>query len=643
MHIRSHLVFNKAAKSVCCTTSPAIGWLRCLALLVMLSSSTAMAAGAVSNGPGGGPTGVIGADMVVSRIGENSGGLIKNGTVGDITAYSWAVTECNAGDEWAVYLANVNQHPLIHENLYRIKGGRFEHVGMSWVLHTWCAADFFECIEDSEPNAMCDFMTIGIANVISSSLMGKQEDMGPRSDVNAANGLYAYPYTIAWNQSGNAIFKRVQVHNSDLADSTGDDGLAVYLAEAQVQTTDEPLSDADTPHNNASWRQVVRGDLQGGGYVLDWEGDTHVAQTALEAWPLFDSAVTVEEEYIAESEGTDGRVLVASRAEDLGNGQWSYDYTVMNMNSDRSIRSFTVPIPNGESVGSVEFRDIDHHSGEPFDGTDWNAVIDANGITWSTQSYGENQLANAIRYGTAYSFHFESSAPAVFQTKIVELGAFKPGPGDDIVTVSATVPALDCDDSGVADETEIDEGELVDVDSNAIPDVCQLLVATGDNIGARGLSANLISGDPAPFAIRITGNPGDPNVSCVDAYAQGDGTIGPVPVEQTAAAWGAELTLTGEVVIPESAYQLTFEGLNLPPVSITTARWGDANGDGLANLADVFLTVLGYQGEFEVPLQAIDVTPCEPDGNVTLADAFLFVLAFQGADYSSAGCPAVCD
>ena len=42
-----------------------------------------------------------------------------------------------------------------------------------------------------------------------------------------------------------------------------------------------------------------------------------------------------------------GRLKVAVRATDLGEGQWRYDYAVMNLDFDPRVAAFSVPLPAG--------------------------------------------------------------------------------------------------------------------------------------------------------------------------------------------------------------------------------------------------------------------------------------------------------
>ena len=94
-----------------------------------------------------------------------------------------------------------------------------------------------------------------------------------------------------------------------------------------------------------------------------------------------------------------------------GGLQYHYEYAVYNMNSDTSADGFVIDFPGVADFENVGFNDIDHHSGEPYDTSDWD--IDANEltgtITWSAVDVGAN--SNALRWGTLFSFWFDSDLP----------------------------------------------------------------------------------------------------------------------------------------------------------------------------------------------------------------------------------------
>src|SRR5436853_5454353 len=59
------------------------------------------------------------------------------GSANNIAAFSCATTACNIGTATMTWTTNnnSNQHPVIAENMFRLKGGRIEQLGQAWVKH----------------------------------------------------------------------------------------------------------------------------------------------------------------------------------------------------------------------------------------------------------------------------------------------------------------------------------------------------------------------------------------------------------------------------------------------------------------------------------------------------------------------------
>src|SRR5262249_30547621 len=90
-------------------------------------------------------------------------------------------------------------------------------------------------------------------------------------------------------------------------------------------------------------------------------------------------------------------------------------------------------------ISNVGFHDVDYHSGEPFDNTDWGTTVAAGSVLWhSPQTFAQNPNTNALRWGTLYNFRFDATAAP--QSGSVTLGLFKPGTPSS-VTAAAVVPA----------------------------------------------------------------------------------------------------------------------------------------------------------------------------------------------------------
>ena len=78
---------------------------------------------------------------------------------------------------------------------------------------------------------------------------------------------------------------------------------------------------------------------------------------------------------------------------------------------------------------------------------------------------------------------------------------------------------------------------------------------------------------------------------------------------------------------------------------VTTWVWGDTDNNGVANLADAFNIVLGFQGQFpdpDITPATLDIWPCVPNGVINLDDVQRDVFAFQGQTYEETGCPIPC-
>jgi hypothetical protein len=442
-----------------------------------LCTTLAFPFGGTGNGP----------DVIVSTIGS---GLTKNGTVGSITAYSMTTVSCNLGEAEAIWFDFNNQHPVIGQQMFRLKDGRFEQIGMSWLKHGFCAADAPSCGAPYEPNGSCDWLGTHATDTYDTFLNGQQSGLGPRSEVQPATGVFAYPYILGWPASGNAIYKRLQINNNDLNPALNSG--ATYYAEAVYITSDEQ---AINRNNNTSYRPVLVGSLSGGGYNLSFTGGTITQKSAIQRWKTSDASVT---EWFADVPN-DGRFIVSSKATSLGGGQWHYEYAVYNYNSDRAGQSFSVALPAGALVTNAGFHDVDYHSGEPYSLTDWPATIGATDVSWATETHAQNVNANALRWSTLYNFRFDANLPP--KSGDLTIGLFKPGTPNSVIA-TGVAPDLDCNANGVADSVDISGGTSTDNNANGIPDDCEKPPCVGDLTGN-----NVIDVDDLLIVINTWGLP----------------------------------------------------------------------------------------------------------------------------------------
>ena len=377
-------------------------------------------------------------DLIVGGI----TGVLRYGTVNGITSYSFGTTSCNVGTCWLNWTWYTNQHPVIAQNMFRLKNGRFEQIGQAWLKHGFEALQLNFCSTSCMPSGTGERLGVNCSDPYDSGLNGTQSLMGPKYQVNGYTGNYPYP-PANLNTTGDAIYKRLQVHNVDL-DPALNSG-AGYFLEGQYVTADDATS--GNGGNNASYRPIT---VSGSGSTFNvaFAGPTLRSEPAIRAWKAADPTVV---ETQVTSEG-DGRFNISAQATDLGDGYWHYEYAVHNLDSQRAGGRFSVPLPVGALVRNLGFHDVDYHSGELIDGEDWPATVETSppAVTWITQAFVANAAGNAIRWGTLYNFRFDATAPP--NTGALSLGLWRPGSPSSI-SVTTLVPQV-CDNDGICAPSE---------------------------------------------------------------------------------------------------------------------------------------------------------------------------------------------
>src|SRR5262245_56536 len=139
--------------------------------------------------------GDIGGDQIVSDV-------RRWGTIGGITAYSFSATSCNIGTCWADWFQDDNTHPVISQNIFMLKDGRFQQIGQSWIKHAWGADHGSLCgsclVGDGS------HMGVNCSDLYDTFGNGGQNRLGSKVAVNPYNGFYAFPQANL-NLTGNAI------------------------------------------------------------------------------------------------------------------------------------------------------------------------------------------------------------------------------------------------------------------------------------------------------------------------------------------------------------------------------------------------------------------------------------------------------
>lgn len=360
----------------------------------------------------GGP--VVGPDVVVFDLYDTA----YEGSLGNSSAYAVGTESCNRGDwpvEWVSASADSNEHPVIAQNLYRLKDGRMEQLGQSWLKHGFLSVNGSACDTCTYPPNGSQQLGVGCSDPYSAGLNGSQGNLGPRSEVNAFTGEFPVPFSNPDDGVYTTLSGRVVVDTDDVTPALNPG--ALYFIEGQYVTQDDAAW--GNAINNASYRKVtVEANLS-----LSFDGPTHEALPAIYAWNAEDPTVTVRRVDVP----GEGSFFIAYKVTDNLNGTWRYEYALFNLNSHRSARSFEVPIEIDSVITNAGFHDVDSHSGEPYDLTDWTIMVNpsAGFVSWSTDDFASNENANALRWGTMYNFWFDADVAP--QSAGAQIGLFRTG------------------------------------------------------------------------------------------------------------------------------------------------------------------------------------------------------------------------
>lgn len=348
--------------------------------------------------------GTVEPDLRVSDLPEMKLWGIRDGTA----AFSVGTVACNHGGAPLEWQGLTARHPVVAQALYRYDGGRMEQVGMSWLKHGFLALAQDACGLGCQDPGDFTVLGIGCSDPYSAALNGDQSRLGARSEVNAATGAFSVP-SPTQPATGNSLFKRLQVKLTDLDDDTHPQ--ARYFAEAQYVSSQEIA--AGHGEDSVSYREVSF-DL---GFNPTMVGPTVQGKAALEAWRALDPTVSILDLDVP----GDGRIKLATRVSALTSGRWRYEYALYNQSSHRSARALRIPLAPGTEVTHAGFHDVDYHSGELYDGTDWTLSVTETAVSWATEPETEHAEANALRFGTTYNFWFEADRPPGPATAAVEL------------------------------------------------------------------------------------------------------------------------------------------------------------------------------------------------------------------------------
>lgn len=343
---------------------------------------------------------VVGADVTHQDI----QGTSNFGMIGGIRAYAIGSYTCNLGDTTLIWQSSGS--PGLAMNAYRLKNGRLEMVGMSWVKHACCAASGSGC-GTCNTSAPGSGLKPGCRDIYSASYNGGQGRLGPRTGINP----YAGTFTALGSSTGlDAIARRLQIADVDLQAAQNPGSL--YFLEGVYVGIDDAAN--RNFYNNATYKRCTVDAASN----LVVTGTATSGTPAIQAWRDHGLGVNTPDTNVnigMVDVVDEGRFYVANKVVAEGN-LWRYEYAVFNLNSHRAGGGFEIPVPAGVTVSQIGFKDVNYHSGEQHDNTDWIGTHAANKVRWASARLtdpNKNTNSNAMLWGTMYNFWFLADRPPV--------------------------------------------------------------------------------------------------------------------------------------------------------------------------------------------------------------------------------------
>lgn len=368
----------------------------------------------------------------IGQVSRNSSAGVSGLTVG--------TTSWNVGTERLIWFQSPNpDHPFITFNVYRLMDGQFDQIAQGWVKHGFFALSSSQCFDATVGGCQGtngSYLGIGCTDTYSVGLNADKSGLGPRFEINPWTGDWSYQGSEFQNGYAptSGVSQHMQIKDEDL-DPALNPG-ASYFFEAYYVAKDDICV-----YNSAGWKSMTP-NWTGNGWSFSQTGQGAAVNQnflILDARPGSVLTEIAEELPVVEFESPDGRAIVSAHAELYNRDEYRYSYSVKNIDMDRQIDEFRVPLPAGANLIDSRFHAVFHHDepiaymgGPAINNDEWTMTREGDEIVWSTET-------NPIRWGTMYSFGFVTDVAPTDGD--VTLGMFKAG-GPDTLSGLSVVPEV---------------------------------------------------------------------------------------------------------------------------------------------------------------------------------------------------------
>lgn len=356
----------------------------------------------------------LGGDMTFCQLFD----LRQFGRSGSTVGFAMATTSWNVGTADLLWFANPSPfHPVIGMNMYRLEDDQFFQIGQSWLKHGFFALNSEQCgtvCTYEAGHSVGNWLGVGCTDTYGANLNASQSNLGPRYEINPWTGQFEFSgsHLSTFHSHDGQIDHRIQVADKEL--DFFRHPTATYFAEGYYI-----VSDDNNHMNNASWKPITIEGVPGETWTIGMSSANVRPETgfAIDAWTDARHTIIAQEVPPVEFVSSDGRCILAMKAWNTTSITWRYEYAIMNVDMNRKVGSFTIPVSMNTNILSTGFYAVPSHD-EIYSNDSWTVTIDETNITWSTTT-------NPLRWGTMYNFWFVADAPPADIT--VTLGLFDPG------------------------------------------------------------------------------------------------------------------------------------------------------------------------------------------------------------------------
>ncbi len=317
-----------------------------------------------------------------------------------------------------------DQHPFLNWAMYREVDGRFEQIGRSGIKHAFLTINSNCTLDCGDSHILWP----GCEDVYGVGTNDSGGSLGPRDEVESFLGL--------WESTGSFFDPGSTGSQTNSSNSTDENRMIVEEADITNAANDYYVSawytirDDVNIFNTMGFRKVNLFDNGG-----SWTVSTTTALTngsASEAYVPVNTLDAVAGLSHQRLTTTEGHLAVAVKVEDLGGGEFRYNYMVENFDFDPKVEAVSLPLGDFAQFTGLVFSDLDQSGAN-----DWNFAV-SSGVLSATAVPG-----NEMDWGMIYSFSFTTdSAPMVGMVNLsgadtksnvsMKVQALVPQPSDQI-------------------------------------------------------------------------------------------------------------------------------------------------------------------------------------------------------------------